>query len=61
MTNYTDEVPEHRSPETWNEASKWAAAFCQHNPHTGVEEVTMTRWFANCIERTRATKGEDDG
>ena len=33
-----------------DDASKWAKAFCQIFPDTGVDEDTMMGWFANAIE-----------
>lgn len=36
-------------------ASKWAAAFCQHAEelgHEGIDEEWMTVWFANAIEHS---------
>lgn len=38
-----------------DDASKWAAAFCQHAKHLGVGEIDegwMIGWFANAIERS---------
>ena len=34
-----------------DDASKWAAAFCQFNPN-GADEHTIMGWFANAIERS---------
>lgn len=33
-------------------ASKWAASFCQHFPNTGLAEEIMIGWFANAIEHS---------
>lgn len=31
------------------DATKWAEAFCQHNPEANVETDVMMGWFANAI------------
>lgn len=33
-------------------ASKWAAAFCQLNPDINADEDTLMMWFANAIEHS---------
>jgi hypothetical protein len=38
-----------------DDASKWAAAFCQHAEklgHSGIDEGWMISWFANAIEHS---------
>jgi len=35
--------------EMGQDASKWAAAFCQINPDINVDEDRMLGWFANAI------------
>ena len=35
--------------EMGQDASKWAAAFCQLHPNANVDEGLMIGWFANAI------------
>lgn len=30
------------------DASEWARAFRQFNPHSNIDDGVMTAWFANC-------------
>ena len=42
--------------EMGQDASKWAAAFCQIHPSTNVDEGLMIAWFANAIMHTLDTE-----
>ncbi len=35
-----------------DDATKWAAAFCQLNPDVKVDEHVLMGWFANAIEHS---------
>lgn len=43
-----------------DDASKWAAAFCQHAKtfnHSDIDEGWMISWFANAIEHSHDVRG----
>jgi len=42
--------------EMGQDASKWAAAFCQIHPDANVDEGLMIVWFANAIMHTLDTE-----
>ena len=42
--------------EMGQDASKWAAAFCQLHPKANVDEGDMIGWFANAIMHTLDTE-----
>jgi len=42
--------------EMGQDASKWAAAFCQLHPDANIDEGLMITWFANAIMHTLDTE-----
>lgn len=47
--NYAEMSPGEMYQTLGCDASKWAAAFCQMHPGTGLDEGMMIGWFANAM------------
>lgn len=54
MTDYTAMTSGKMLSALGDDASKWAAAFCQHAKKLGhdIDEGWMIGWFANAIEHS---------
>lgn len=56
MTDYTKMDGPEMLHACGQDAQKWAAAFCQHNPDNNPGEDVMLGWFANAIMHTLDTE-----
>jgi hypothetical protein len=49
MTNYTEMTSGELYHSLGCDAAKWAQAFCQMHPKSGLDEGVMIGWFANAM------------
>lgn len=56
MTDYTKLNGPDLLHEMGQDATKWAAAFCQIHPHEDADEEILMVWFSNAIMHTLDTE-----